>query len=92
MRNFRQHSQRKETRHKATGKVVYAEFDQKPSKPIVDQIDRVLVEHYGFTAEELYFIINYDIKYRRGKSGSEDSGASSLAAQGGRIRLLPACV
>ena len=53
MRSFRQHSQRKETRYKATGKEVYAEFDQKPSKPIVDQIDRVLAEHYGFTAEEL---------------------------------------
>ena len=67
--SFKRHSQRKETRYKATGKVVYDEFDQKPSKPIVDKIDRVLAEHYGFTDEELDFIINYDIKYRMGREG-----------------------
>jgi hypothetical protein len=36
------------------------------SKPIIDEIDRVLAQHYGFTEEELDFIINYDIKYRMG--------------------------
>jgi putative transposase len=29
-----------------------------------DEIDRVLAQHYGFTKEELDFIIKYDIKYR----------------------------
>jgi hypothetical protein len=29
--------------------------------------DRVLAQHYGFTDEELDFIINYDIKYRMGR-------------------------
>ena len=38
-------------------------------KSIIDKIDRVLAEHYGFTAEELDFIINYDIKYRMGLEG-----------------------
>ena len=66
MESFKRHSHLKETRYKATGKVVYDEFDQKPSKPIVDEIDRVLAKHYGFTEEELDFIINYDIKYRMG--------------------------
>lgn len=37
------------------------------SEPIIDEIDRVLAQHYGFTEEELDFIINYDIKYRMGK-------------------------
>ena len=69
MESFKQHSQRKTTRYKATGKVVYDEFNQKPSKPIIDKIDQVLAEHYGFTDEELDFIINYDIKYRMGKGG-----------------------
>ena len=69
MESFKRHSQRKETLYKATGKVVYDEFDQKPSKPTVDEIDRVLAEHYGFTDEELDFIINYDIKYRMGREG-----------------------
>ena len=36
------------------------------SKSTLDQIDRVLAKHYGFTDEELDFIINYDIKYRMG--------------------------
>ena len=66
MRNFRDHSQRKETRYKATGRVSYDEFNQKPSKPIIDKIDRKLADHYGLTEEELDFIINYDIKYRMG--------------------------
>ena len=69
MESFKRHSQRKEARYKATGKVVYDEFDLKPSKPIVDKIDCVLGEHYGFTEEELDFIINYDIKYRMGREG-----------------------
>lgn len=39
--------------------------------PSIDEIDTALVQHYGFTAEELGFNINYDIKYRMG--GSDDS-------------------
>lgn len=41
---------------------VYARY----AKPIIDEIDRVLARHYGFTEEELDFIVNYDIKYRVG--------------------------
>jgi len=37
------------------------------SKSILDQIDNLLACHYGFSEEELDFIINYDIKYRMGK-------------------------
>ena len=69
MESFRRHSQRKETRYQTTGRVIYDEFDQKPSKPIVDKIDRVLAGHYGFTDGELDFIVNYDIKYRMGRDG-----------------------
>ena len=42
------------------------------SKGIIDKIDEFLAGHYGFTAEELDFIINYDIKYRLGQS--EENG------------------
>ena len=56
-----------ETYYKATGKVIYDEYYPKLSKPIIDQIDCLLAQHYGFTHEELDFIINYDIKYRMGK-------------------------
>ena len=41
-------------------------FYIKKSKDIIDNIDSVLSKHYGFTEEELDFIINYDIKYRMG--------------------------
>lgn len=51
------------------------EFRPSKSKPIIDQIDSLLAQHYGFTHAELDFIINYDIKYRMGKEleeGEED--------------------
>ena len=52
--------------YKNRGKVSFAQFFPKLSKPIIDEIDKVLAKHYGFTDEELDFIINYDIKYRMG--------------------------
>ncbi|MCR4774166.1 MAG: Eco57I restriction-modification methylase domain-containing protein [Prevotella sp.] len=47
--------------------VYYEEYYPSKSKPIIDEIDKVLAKHYGFTEEELDFIINYDIKYRMGE-------------------------
>ncbi|MBR6032798.1 MAG: hypothetical protein IKP36_12715 [Bacteroidaceae bacterium] len=64
-------SKRKTTYYKATGQVIYDEFYPKLSKPIIDEIDKALAKHYGFTEEELDFIINYDIKYRMGDELSE---------------------
>ncbi len=48
------------------GLVKTSVYSKKHSKPIIDEIDKVLAKHYGFTEEELDFIINYDIKYRMG--------------------------
>lgn len=57
----------KSTHYKTTGNdVIYDEYYPKKSKPIIDEIDKSLAKHYGFTEEELDFIINYDIKYRMG--------------------------
>ena len=66
MKDYRNHANRKETNYKTTGKVVYDEFFPRCSKSIINKIDRVLAKYYGFTNEELDFIINYDIKYRMG--------------------------
>jgi len=55
--------------HSQTGEIEYEKFRPRACKPIIDQIDTLLAEHYGFTPEELDFIINYDIKYRMGLSG-----------------------
>lgn len=41
-------------------------YNKSVSKQYMDAIDVVLAKHYGFTDEELDFIINYDIKYRMG--------------------------
>ena len=56
-----------QTRHqRQTGEVKIQSFTPSFSKPTIDKIDCVLAKHYGFTDEELDFIINYDIKYRMG--------------------------
>ena len=58
-----------------TGRTETQSFKVQQSKPIIDRIDKALAPHYGFTDEELDFIINYDIKYRMGlsnPSGDED--------------------
>ena len=39
--------------HQATGQVIYDELYPKHSKPIIDETDRVLAQHYGFTDEEV---------------------------------------
>lgn len=44
----------------------------KLSKPVINEIDKALATHYGFTEEELDFIINYDIKYRMGDELNEE--------------------
>lgn len=66
MEDLEKKSNLKVANYKATGKVEYREYYPKKSKIIIDEIDKVLAQHYGFTEEELDFIINYDIKYRMG--------------------------
>ena len=69
MQSYNDNSMLRTVRYKSKGNVTVQYFNFRPSKPIVDKIDRVLAEHYGFTEEELDFIINYDIKYRMGREG-----------------------
>ena len=52
--------------HSESDNIEIESFRVNKSKPIIDEIDKVLAKHYGFTEEELDFIINYDIKYRMG--------------------------
>lgn len=66
----------KRVRNRADGsRQIEVNFYVGKSKHIIDKIDRVLAKHYGFTDEELDFIINYDIKYRMGQD-VEESGDS----------------
>lgn len=66
LRDYHKKAYRKETIYKTTGRVVYDEYYPSKSKTFIDEIDKALAKHYGFTDEELDFIINYDIKYRMG--------------------------
>jgi hypothetical protein len=59
-------------RSRTRGDVTSRRYVASKSKPIIDEIDRVLAQHYGFTDEELDFIINYDIKYRMGRDAGEE--------------------
>ena len=72
MKDLDRQSETKTITTKDGDKICYAEYVGSKSKPIIDEIDRVLAKHYGFTDEETDFIINYDIKYRMGR-GCDDA-------------------
>lgn len=65
---------RDNTSHWRKSGLLIESVDSRQTKAILDEIDRVLAKHYGFTDEELDFIINYDVKYRMGQDGSADEG------------------
>jgi Eco57I restriction-modification methylase len=64
---------RKNAKHLKRGETGSYTIYAKKSKPILDEIDYVLAEHYSFTDEELEFILNYDLKYRMGQEHGEES-------------------
>lgn len=72
MNDLQKTSESRKMRFKHDSLTVQCIFPKK-SKNIVDAIDQVLAKHYGFTEEELDFIINYDIKYRMGLSADYES-------------------
>jgi hypothetical protein len=42
------------------------------AKSIIDEVDRALAHHYGFSDDELDFIVNYAIRYRMGGNALDD--------------------
>lgn len=40
------------------------QFAMARAKPQIDTLDTLLADHYGFSADERDFVLNYDIKYR----------------------------
>ena len=64
IQDLKRHSEMLVRQQKQTGRTETQSFKVSKSKVIIDQIDTVLASYYGFTAEELDFLINYDIKYR----------------------------
>lgn len=72
MEDFSDKSKMLEMNYKKIGKLKIQTFQPRESKPIIDEIDRVLAKHYDFSDEELDFIVNYDIKYRMGRNNEEE--------------------
>jgi len=72
MDDYKKNKLQKEKTSTKTGHIIYEEFYPRLSKSIIDEIDKVLAQHYGFSEEELDFIINYDIKYRMGRELDSD--------------------
>lgn len=72
MKDMGKHKVRRVAQSERSGRVEYDEFWPRHSKGIIDEIDTVLARHYGFSGEELDFILNYDIKYRLGANADED--------------------
>ena len=68
MSDLRTNSRTRVYNYSKSGRVEYQEFYPGNSKPIIDEIDRILAGKYDLTEGELDFIINYDIKYRLGQS------------------------
>lgn len=58
--------------HSKTGSIQVEQFRPREAKHLIDKIDKIIAFHYGFTDEELDFIINYDIKYRMGLDALEE--------------------
>ena len=69
--NLRQNASYYTINSKTNGATETVTYRKQLSKDLMDEIDKVLAKHYGFTEEELDFIINYDIKYRMGDELNE---------------------
>lgn len=63
----------KKSRHYPSGRIEYDEYYPAKAKSIIDEIDKCLGCHYGFTTEEIDFIINYDYKFRMGSDNDDEN-------------------
>ena len=71
MDDYKKHSKLKIAKYERTGRVTYQEFYPRESKRILDEIDDVLAEYYGFSNEEREYIKNFDIRFRAGEQTSD---------------------
>jgi len=75
MRDIDRNSILQELSYKTMGRLKIQCIYPKLSKNLIDMIDKLFASQYGFTDEELDFIINYDIKYRMGSALSGEDPA-----------------
>lgn len=73
MMDFRRHSEMRAMSYASVGTLTIQCIFPRRSKVIIDEIDEVLANHYGFTDSELDFMRNFDVKYRMGRGDSDES-------------------
>ncbi|HVX28290.1 MAG TPA: DNA methyltransferase [Parafilimonas sp.] len=74
---------------KQTGETQTQSFKISLSKKIIDEIDLRLAKHFQLDAEELDFIINYDIKYRvSADAESEETNEDQLVIAPSSVRKI----
>lgn len=56
------------SKEKIIYEIAYEEYYPARASDLLAEIDRVLAEHYGFSEEELDFLLHCDLKYRSGES------------------------
>ncbi|HEV2661756.1 MAG TPA: hypothetical protein VGU68_14200, partial [Ktedonobacteraceae bacterium] len=76
MQDFHSHA-----RHLKRGETGSFTIYGRKSRAIIDEIDSILAAHYGLSAEELTFILRYDIKYRMGIDLNSYSDVNILQLQ-----------
>lgn len=52
-------------------RTVFTEYYPRKSKDVIDEIDRKIGHHLGLSAEEIDYIINYDVRFRMGADDEE---------------------
>jgi hypothetical protein len=72
MEDFEANSTMTKINYVRQGVLTIQVFRPRMSKPVIDRIDRVLAALYGFTDEEVDFLINHEIKYRLGTDSEEE--------------------
>jgi hypothetical protein len=71
MSDYKSNAERK-VRDGKRGRTEFDEFYPKKSKSLLDEIDRTLGDHFGFSDEELDYILNYEVKYRLGADEDDE--------------------
>jgi hypothetical protein len=66
MKNYKSISEVIDVTYAATGAVRYEQIDTKRAKSAIDEIDRVLGQHFDLDPAQLDFVLNFQVKYRMG--------------------------
>ena len=71
MASYEQNSSLRTVFYQGKGDITVQYFNFRPSKPLIDKLDKIIHEAYGLTKEESDFLVSFDVKYRLGKDQME---------------------